>query len=86
LKANIPQDEHVTVVELLSPRPTLPEVLRRVGHSLVGEDQTLKELLQDLALSSGVQARMSGTMFQSLDEYPSANPISALMKDYLNSM
>jgi protease-4 len=85
LKANIPQDKHVIVVELLSPRPTLPEVLRRVGRSLVGEDQTLKELLQDLALSSGVQARMSGTMFQSLDEYPSANPISALMKDYLNS-
>ncbi|KAK2359122.1 serine protease SPPA, chloroplastic [Trifolium repens] len=65
LKAKyIPQDKHVTVVELLIPGPTLSEILRRIGRSLVGEDQTLKELLQNLPLSSGVQARMSGTCFK----------------------
>ncbi|GAU35230.1 hypothetical protein TSUD_205060 [Trifolium subterraneum] len=86
LKANIPQDKHVTLVELSRPSHTLTEGLRGgIGFSLVGADQTLKELLQDLALSNGVQARMSGTMFRSSDVYPSANPISALVKDYLNS-
>ncbi|GAU35226.1 hypothetical protein TSUD_205020 [Trifolium subterraneum] len=40
---------------------------------------------RDLTLSNGVQARMSGTMFRSLDGYPSVNPISALVKDYLKS-
>jgi protease-4 len=86
LKANIPQDKHVTVVELSRLSPTLPEVLKGIGFSLVGADQTLTELLQDLTLSNGVQARMSGTMFRSLDGYPSANPISTLIKDYFSSM
>ncbi|KAK2412555.1 serine protease SPPA, chloroplastic [Trifolium repens] len=85
MKANIPQDKHVTVVELSRLSPTLPEVLKGIGFSLVGADQTLTELLQDLTLSNGVQARMSGTMFRSLDGYPSANPISTLIKDYFNS-
>jgi protease-4 len=86
MKANIPQDKHVTIVELSRLSPTLPEVLKGIGFSLVGADQTLTELLQDLTLSNGVQARMSGTMFRSLDGYPSANPISTLIKDYFSSM
>ena len=68
LKAGIPQDKHVTVVELSRPDPALPNVLRYIGYSLVGAHQTLKEL--DLALSDRVQERMDGTMFQNLDGYP----------------
>ncbi|XP_027192880.1 serine protease SPPA, chloroplastic-like isoform X2 [Cicer arietinum] len=86
LKANIPQDRKVTVVELSRPSPSLPEIVSSVGNSLVGVDQTLKELLQDLTFSDGVQARMDGIMFQKLEGYPSANPVLALMKDYLSSM
>jgi protease-4 len=76
----------VTVVELSRPSPSLPEILRGLGNSLVGVDQTLKELLHDLTFSDGVQARMDGIMFQKLEGYPSANPILTLMKDYLSSM
>lgn len=85
LKANIPQDRQVTVVELSRPRPSLPEILSGLGNSLVGVDETLKELLEDLTFSDGVQARMDGIMFQKLEGNPSANPILALMKDYLSS-
>ncbi|XP_050870825.1 serine protease SPPA, chloroplastic [Lathyrus oleraceus] len=86
LKANIPQDRQVTVVELSRPSPSLPEILSGLGNSLVGADETLKELLHDLTISDGVQARMDGIMFQKLEGYPSPNPILALMKDYLGSM
>ncbi|XP_061361036.1 serine protease SPPA, chloroplastic-like isoform X2 [Gastrolobium bilobum] len=86
LKANIPQDRQVTVVELSRPSPTLPEILSGLGNSLVGVDRTLKELLQDLTFSDGVQARMDGIMFQKLEGYPYANPMLALIKDYLSSV
>ncbi|CAK8563285.1 unnamed protein product [Lathyrus sativus] len=86
LKANIPQDRQVTVVELSRPSPSLPEILSGLGNSLVGADETLKELLHDLTVSDGVQARMDGIMFQKLEGYPAPNPILALMKDYLGSM
>jgi protease IV len=76
----------VAVVELSSPSPILPKVLSNLGNSLVGADQTLEELRQDLPFSDEVQARMDETMFQNLGGYPSANPILALMTDYLNSM
>lgn len=51
LKANIPQDSQVAVVELSSPSPTLPKVLSNLGNSLVGADQTLEELRRDLPFS-----------------------------------
>ncbi|CAI8610172.1 unnamed protein product [Vicia faba] len=86
LKANIPQDRQVTIVELSRPSPSLPEILSGLGNSLVGADETLKELLHDLTISDGVQARMDGIVFQKLEAYPSPNPILALMKDYLGSM
>jgi protease-4 len=55
----------VTIVELSKPSPTPPKVLRSVGNSLVGADQTRKEqLLQDLTFSDGIQARMDEIMFQ----------------------
>ncbi|RDX74742.1 Serine protease SPPA, chloroplastic, partial [Mucuna pruriens] len=86
LKANIPQDRQVTVVELSRPSPSLPEIFSGLGNSLVGVDRTLKELLQDLTFSHGVQARMDGIVFEKLEGYPYANPIFALMKDYLSSL
>jgi hypothetical protein len=61
----------VTVVEFSSPNPTLPMVLSN---------------LQDLPFSVEVQARMDETMFPNLGGCPSANPISALMNDYLYAM
>ena len=82
----LPEPCQVTVVELSRPIPSLPEILRALGSSLVGVDRTLKELLQDLTFSDGVQARMDGIMFQQLEEHPNANSILALMKDYLSSL
>ncbi|KAJ1388534.1 Peptidase S49 [Sesbania bispinosa] len=86
LKANIPQDRQVTIVELSRPSPSLPEILSGLGNTLVGVDRTLKELLQDLTFSDGVQARVDGIMFQKLEGYPYANPILAMIKDYLSSL
>ncbi|XP_027331185.1 serine protease SPPA, chloroplastic-like [Abrus precatorius] len=86
LKANIPQDRQVTIVELSRPSPSLPEILSGLGSSLVGVDRTLKELLQDLTFSDEVQARMDGIMFEKLEGYPYANPVLTLIKDYLSSL
>ncbi|XP_052726007.1 serine protease SPPA, chloroplastic isoform X2 [Vigna angularis] len=86
LKAGIPQDRQVTVVEVTRPSPSLPEILSGLGNSLVGVDRTLNELLQDLTFSNGVQARMDGIVFEKLEGYPYANPILALMKDHLSSL
>lgn len=76
----------VTVLELSRPSPSLPEILRGLGNSLVGVDRTFNELLQDLTFSHEVQARMDGIMFEKLEGYPYANPILALIKDYLSSL
>lgn len=72
-------------MELSRPTSSLPKILSSLGNSLVGVDATLKELLEDLTFSDGVQARMDGIMFQKLEGDPSANPILALIKDYLGS-
>ncbi|KAF5934040.1 hypothetical protein HYC85_030211 [Camellia sinensis] len=73
-KANIPLGREVgilnvkvTLVELSRPSPTLPEILVGIGNTVVGVDRTLQELLQDLASSDEIQARMDGIMFQKLD-------------------
>jgi len=76
----------VTVVEVTRPSPSLPEILSSLGNSVVGVDRTLNELLQDLTFSHGVQARMDGIVFEKLEGYPYANPILALIKDYLSSL
>ena len=76
----------VTLVELARPSPSLPELLSGVGSTLVGVDQTLKTLLQDLTFSDGVQARMDGIMFQKLEGASNANPIFNLIRDYLGSL
>ncbi|KAF8365148.1 hypothetical protein HHK36_032836 [Tetracentron sinense] len=85
-KANIPQDKQVKLVEMSRPSPTVPEILTGIGSSLVGVDRTLKELLQDLTFSDGVQARMDGILFQRLEGASFANPIFTLIKDYLSSL
>ncbi|OIW15427.1 hypothetical protein TanjilG_12281 [Lupinus angustifolius] len=85
-KAKIPQDRKVTLVEISRPSPSLPEILFGVGNTFAGVDRTLKELLQGLTFSDGVQARMDGIMFQTLEGYPNANPILLIIKDYLSSL
>ncbi|CAM8912164.1 unnamed protein product [Rhodiola kirilowii] len=85
-KANIPQDKEVTLVEMSRPSPTLPELLSGIGSTLTGVDITLKGLIQDMALSDGVQARMDGIIFQTLEDASVANPVLRLIKDYLSSV
>lgn len=85
-KANIPQDRKVRLVELSRPSTKLPEILSSIGSSVAGVDRTLKALLQDLACSDTVQARMDGILFQSLEGASCGNPILTLIKDYLSSI
>lgn len=76
----------VTLVELSRPSSTLPELLSGIGSSIVGVDQTLRELLQGLALADGVQARMDGIMFQGSENASYGNAFMTLIKDYLTSI
>lgn len=85
-QANIPQDRQVTLVELTRPSPTFPQILSGIGSTLVGADWAMKELLQDLADSDGIQARMDGIVFQKLGGAAYTNPILTLIKDYLGSI
>ncbi|XP_027344927.1 serine protease SPPA, chloroplastic-like isoform X4 [Abrus precatorius] len=85
LKANIPQDRQVTLVEISRPSPSLTDILL-VGNTFIGADRALKELLQGLTFSDGVQARMDGILFQILEGYSFANPILSIIKDYLSSL
>ncbi|KAL5146619.1 Serine protease SPPA, chloroplastic [Glycine soja] len=86
MKADIPQDRQVTLVEISRANPSLPEILLGVGSSLVVADRTVKELLQGLTFSDGVQARMDGILFQTLEEYPFGNPILSIIKDIISSL
>lgn len=76
----------VTLVELSRPSSTLPELLSGIGSSIVGVDQTLRELLQGLASADGVQARMDGIMFQGSENTSHGNAFMSLIKDYLSSI
>ncbi|CDP18677.1 unnamed protein product [Coffea canephora] len=76
----------VTLVELVKPSPSLPEISTGVGNSLVGADRILKQLLDELAVSDGVQARMDGIMFQKLEGADYSSPILTMVKDYLGSL
>ncbi|OIT38868.1 PREDICTED: serine protease SPPA, chloroplastic [Nicotiana attenuata] len=84
-KANIPQEKQVSLVELSRPSASLPEVLSGIGSSLAGADRTLKELLNDVASSDGIQARMDGVMFEKLGGAAYTNPLFMLIKDCLSS-
>lgn len=85
-KAGIPQEQEVTLVELSKTSPSLPELLTGIGSTLVGVDRTLKELVQDLTSSEGVQARMDGIIFERMEEASYGNPVINLIKDYLGSL
>ncbi|KAA0058025.1 serine protease SPPA [Cucumis melo var. makuwa] len=86
LKANIPQDSQVNLVELSRPSPTLPEIISGVGSTIIGVDRTMKDLLQDVALGEGVQARMEGIMLQRMEGFSYGNPILNFIKDYFTSL
>ncbi|XP_027075863.1 serine protease SPPA, chloroplastic-like [Coffea arabica] len=79
-------DLRVTLVELVKPSPSLPEILTGIGNSLVGADRVLKQLLDELAVSDGIQARMDGIMFQKLEGADYSSPILTMVKDYLGSL
>ncbi|KAI3504727.1 hypothetical protein L1887_26405 [Cichorium endivia] len=85
-KANIPHNKKVTLVELSKSSPSLPEILSGIGSTVIGIDTTLKQLMEGLTLSDGVQARMDGIMFERSEGSPFANPIFNLLKDYLSSL
>ncbi|KAK4479288.1 hypothetical protein RD792_014799 [Penstemon davidsonii] len=85
-KANLPLDEEVTLVELSRPSTSLPEILGGFGSSIVEADKAMKELLQVMASSDGIQARMDGIMFQQLDGSSYANLVFTLIKDCLSSL
>lgn len=82
-KANIPQDRPVRLLELSRPSPTLPEILSGIGNTILGLDRTVKELVQDLASSGGVQARMDGILFEKTENFQDDNPVFQLIKDCL---
>ncbi|KAL5724896.1 hypothetical protein ACHQM5_008103 [Ranunculus cassubicifolius] len=85
-KANIPPDKQVTLVEIMKPSPSLPEVLSGTGASVVGFDRTVKGLLRELTVSEGAQARMDGIIFERIEGASYSNPIFSLIKDYLSSL
>lgn len=68
------------------PSPTLPELVSGIGTTLLGLDQTMKGLLQELTISEGVQARMDGIIFERFEGASYTNPIFTLIKDYLGSL
>lgn len=76
----------VDLIELTRPSPSLPEILTGIGNTLVGADRMLKQLIDDLSLSDGIQLRMDGIMFEKLDGSASSNPILTMIKDYLSSL
>ena len=73
-------------MELSRPSPTLPEILSGVGSTIIGVDRTMKDLLQDLSLGEGVQARMEGIMLQRMEGFSYGNPILNFIKDYFTSL
>jgi protease-4 len=76
----------VTVVEISKSSSSLPEILFDGLSSLTGVVNALKMLLQELTFSGGVQTRMDGNIFRSLEGYPNANSILSIIKDYISSL
>lgn len=71
-------------MELSRPSWSLPEILSGIGNSVIGVDETLRKLQQDLTVSDGVEARMDGIMFERLGEASNGNRIVTMLKDYLS--
>lgn len=68
-------------MEVSKTSPTIPEILTGIGNYLFG----VKELLEDLTVRTGVQARMDGILFEKLENAPDDVGIFQLLKDYLRS-
>ncbi|XP_009415541.2 serine protease SPPA, chloroplastic isoform X1 [Musa acuminata AAA Group] len=84
-KAKIPHDKQVKLVEVSRPSPTLPERLGGIGNSLFGLDMAVKEVLQDLTFSDGVQARSDGILLDIAGNISQDNHVLHLIKDCLSS-
>ncbi|KAL1553956.1 serine protease SPPA, chloroplastic-like isoform X1 [Salvia divinorum] len=85
-KANLPMDEEVTLVELSRPSTSLPELLGGLGGSIAEADKAIRELLEVMSSSSGIQARMDGMMMEQLDGGAGsyANIIFTAINNYLS--
>ncbi|WOL17182.1 serine protease SPPA, chloroplastic-like isoform X1 [Canna indica] len=84
-KANIPHDRQVRLVELSRPSTTLPDMLSSIWNSVFGLDMAVKEVLQDLAPASGVQARTDGILLEAVGSASEENHVFDLIKDCLGS-
>lgn len=86
-KANLPLDQQVTLVELSTPSTSPLDIISGFGNSLAEADKGIKELLQIMASSDGIQASMDGIMFEKF-----GGPVSSIgfvftfIKDYLRSL
>ncbi|KAJ1394739.1 Peptidase S49 [Sesbania bispinosa] len=60
--------------------------IAKLKANIPQDRQNFKGTATGLDISDGVQARMDGIMFQKLEGYPYANPILAMIKDYLSSL
>ncbi|KZV21705.1 serine protease SPPA, chloroplastic [Dorcoceras hygrometricum] len=86
-KANLPLDQQVTLVELSRPSTSPLDIIGGLGSSLVEADKGIKELLQVMASSDGIQARMDGIMFEKFDGAASSiRFLFTFIKDYLRSL
>ncbi|RWW26921.1 hypothetical protein BHE74_00000629 [Ensete ventricosum] len=84
-KAKIPHDKQVKLVEASRPSPTLPERLGGIVNSLFGLDMAVKEVMQDLTFSDGVQARSDGILLDIAGNISEDNHVLHLIKDCLGS-
>ncbi|EYU38164.1 hypothetical protein ABFS82_04G140000 [Erythranthe guttata] len=84
-KANIPLDEQVTLVEISRPSTSLFDILGGFGSSVAEADKAIKELMQLMSSSDGIQARVDGIVLEQLDGASYANIIFTLLKDCLSS-
>ncbi|KAL0396159.1 UNVERIFIED_CONTAM: Serine protease SPPA, chloroplastic [Sesamum calycinum] len=81
-KANLPLDKQVVMENhAFTVRSHV-----NITCTLVKADKAFKELLQVMASSDVVQARMDGIMMEQLDGDSYANVIFRLIKDYLSSL
>ncbi|KAF3331460.1 Serine protease SPPA [Carex littledalei] len=90
LKANIPQDRKVRLVELSKTGPLadflLQDVLTGIGSLLIGISKAAKQVLNDVSAISGVQARMDSITFEGLGVATDVERILALIKDFLRAL
>lgn len=72
-------------MELSRPSLSLPEILSGIGSSVIGVDETLRKLQQDLTACDRVEAKMDEIVFERLGEASDGKRILNILKDYLSS-